>query len=110
MPDRPRPQLPPPLRGVSFPTTIGRRAVVIGAGSFGTAVAVVLARGGMRTTLQARTAEQAERLRSERANAVYLPGVEFPQQLRIEHVGAGLARAEFVFLGVPSRGMDEVIA
>ena len=110
MPDRPRPQLPSPLRGVSFPTPIGRRAVVIGAGSFGTAVAVVLARGGMRTTLQARTPEQAERLQSERANAQYLPGVDFPQQLRIEHVGAGLARAEFVFLGVPSRGLDEVIS
>ena len=36
-----------------------RRAVVVGAGSFGTAVAVLLARGGLRTTLQARTAEQA---------------------------------------------------
>jgi len=88
------------LRGVSFPTPIGRRAVVIGAGSFGTAVAVLLARGGLRTTLQARTPEQAERLAADRANTVYLPGVEFPAQLRIEHVGDGLQRAEYVFLGV----------
>jgi glycerol-3-phosphate dehydrogenase (NAD(P)+) len=109
MPDRPRPQLPARVRGVSFPTPIGRRAVVIGAGSFGTAVAVLLARGGLRTTLQARTPEQAERLQADRENAVYLPGVEFPQQLRIQHIGDGLARAEYVFLGVPSRGLDEVI-
>jgi len=34
----------------------------VGAGSFGTAIAVLLARGGVRTTLQARTATQAERL------------------------------------------------
>jgi glycerol-3-phosphate dehydrogenase (NAD(P)+) len=90
-------------------TPFGRGAVVVGAGSFGTAVAVLLARGGMRTTLQARTPEQAARLQEDRANAHYLPGVELPQNLRVDHVGAGLARAEFVFLGVPSSGLDEVI-
>src|SRR4051794_12361487 len=86
-----------------------RRAVVIGAGSFGTAVAVLLARGGMRTTLQARTSEQAERLAAERRNDVYLPGVEFPRDLRVEPASAGVANAHVVFLGVPSRGLDEVI-
>jgi glycerol-3-phosphate dehydrogenase (NAD(P)+) len=83
---------------------------VIGAGSFGTAVAVLLARGGFRTTLQARTAEQAERLNADRENQVYLPGVELPRELRIESVKAGIDRADYVFLGVPSRGLDEVIA
>jgi glycerol-3-phosphate dehydrogenase (NAD(P)+) len=87
-----------------------RRAVVVGAGSFGTAVAVLLARGGMRTTLQARTAEQAERMAAERANARYLPEVALPRELRIEPASAGLARADYVFLAVPSRGLDEVIA
>lgn len=86
-----------------------RRAVVIGAGSFGTAVAVLLSRGGTRTTLQARTVEQAERLADERRNDVYLPGVELPRELRVEPVSAGLANAQVVFLAVPSRGLDEVI-
>ena len=93
-----------------LPTPGGRRAVVVGAGSFGTAVAVLLARGGLRTTLQARTAEQARRLAADRENVEYLPGVELPRELRIEDVRTGLARADFVFLGVPSRGLDEVIA
>jgi glycerol-3-phosphate dehydrogenase (NAD(P)+) len=83
---------------------------VIGAGSFGTAVAVLLARGGLRTTLQTRTEEQAQRLLDDRENRVYLPGVELPKELKVEQVGAGLARADYVFLGVPSRGIDEVIA
>ncbi len=87
-----------------------RRAVVIGAGSFGTAVAVLLARGGLRTTLQARTPEQAEVLARERVNERYLPGVELPRDLRVEDASADLARADYVFLGVPSRGLDEVIA
>ncbi len=108
MSDRPRPHVRAPLKELRVP--FGRRAVVVGAGSFGTAVAVLLARGGLRTTLQARTPEQAERLQADRINAVYLPGVELPSQLRVGHVGDGLARAEFVFLGVPSRGLDEVIA
>ena len=86
-----------------------RRAVVVGAGSFGTAVAVLLARGGLRTTLQARTAEQAQRLPADRENRDYLPGVELPGELRIETIDAGLARADLVFLGVPSRGLDGVI-
>jgi glycerol-3-phosphate dehydrogenase (NAD(P)+) len=82
---------------------------VIGAGSFGTALAVLLARGGLRTTLQARTPEQAQRLHSERENSTYLPGVELPAQLRIEPVSSGVARADYVFLAVPSHGLDEVI-
>jgi glycerol-3-phosphate dehydrogenase (NAD(P)+) len=83
--------------------------VVIGAGSFGTAVAVLLARSGLRTTLQARTEEQAQRLQQDRENRVYLSGVELPGQLRIEAVSAGISRADYVFLGVPSHGLDEVI-
>lgn len=102
VPPLPRPQIPvpPPLR----------RAVVVGAGSFGTAVAVLLARGGMRTTLQARTQEQADALAEARENRTYLPGVELPKELRIESVEAGLARAELIFLAVPSRGLEQVIA
>ncbi len=86
-----------------------KRAVVVGAGSFGTAVAVLLARGGLRTTLQARTAEQAYRLQEERENRVYLSEVEFPRELRIEDVDAGLGRADYVFLGVPSVELENVI-
>jgi glycerol-3-phosphate dehydrogenase (NAD(P)+) len=102
----------PPIarRSIQLPAPGTRRATVIGAGSFGTAVAVLLARGGLRTTLQTRTPEQAERLQKDRQNRVYLPEVEFPRELRIDHAGAGLGRADIVFLGVPSAGLYEVIA
>lgn len=99
-----------PTRGRTRATPGARRATVIGAGSFGTALAVMLARGGLRTTLQARTSEQAERLREERENSQYLPGVALPSALRIEPVSAGVARADYVFLAVPSRGLEETIA
>jgi glycerol-3-phosphate dehydrogenase (NAD(P)+) len=99
----------PERQAERLPAPRARRAVVIGAGSFGTAVAVLLARSGVRTTLQARTAEQAERLADERVNAQYLPGVELPRELRIESVSGGLARADIVFLAVPSHSLDDVI-
>jgi glycerol-3-phosphate dehydrogenase (NAD(P)+) len=101
MPTLPLPHLPAPGP---------RRAVVVGAGSFGTAVAVLLARGGFRTTLQAHTTEQRERLQRDRENLVYLAGIAFPRELRIGHIGDGLARADYVFLGVPSAGLGEVIS
>src|SRR5579859_1930501 len=101
---------PVPRRPLQLPAPGARRAVVIGAGSFGTAVAALLARGGLRTTLQTHTTEQAERLQRDRENRVYLPGIALPRELRIAHVGAGLARADYVFLGVPSAGLGEVIA
>src|SRR6059036_2727217 len=99
----------PPRPYLSLPSPGTRRAVVVGAGSFGTAVAVLLARGGFRTTLQTRTEEQAEALEADRENRVYLPGVELPATLRVEPASAGVARADLVFLGVPSRGLESVI-
>ncbi|MGA2469479.1 MAG: NAD(P)H-dependent glycerol-3-phosphate dehydrogenase [Solirubrobacteraceae bacterium] len=87
-----------------------RRATVIGAGAFGTAIAVLLARAGVRTILQTRTDEQAALLTESRENTKYLPGVELPAGLRIEPVSSGIARTDFVFLAVPSIALREVIA
>jgi glycerol-3-phosphate dehydrogenase (NAD(P)+) len=70
---------------------------------------VLLARGGLRTTLQTRTAEQAAEIDRGRENSRYLPGVELPPQLRIEPTSAGVARADYVFLAVPSQRLGEVI-
>jgi glycerol-3-phosphate dehydrogenase (NAD(P)+) len=100
----------PPRPQLSLPTPGSKRAIVLGAGSFGTAVAVLLARGGFRTTLQSRTAEQAAQLEADRENKTYLPEVGLPRELRVEPMSAGLSRADYVFLGVPSRGLEEVIA
>jgi glycerol-3-phosphate dehydrogenase (NAD(P)+) len=86
-----------------------RRATVVGAGSFGTALAVLLDRGGLRTTLQTRTPEQAQALDSARQNVAYLPGLELPAGLRVEPVSAGAARADYVFLAVPSRTLGEAV-
>jgi glycerol-3-phosphate dehydrogenase (NAD(P)+) len=58
---------------IRYPGQHPRRAAVVGAGSFGTAVAVLLERAGIRTTLLCRTPEQAEELSGARQNERYLP-------------------------------------
>jgi glycerol-3-phosphate dehydrogenase (NAD(P)+) len=86
---------------------------VVGAGSFGTAVAVVLERAGLRTTLLARTADQAQLLAEARENERYLPGVELPRDLRVRALGVEpdpFGRSDLVFLAVPSQGIAEAVA
>ncbi len=61
-----------------------KRIAVIGAGAWGTALAILAQRAGCEATLWVRRAEQAAVLRSERENAAYLPGVPIDPALRIE--------------------------
>ena len=58
---------------------------LIGAGAWGTAMALAAARhpGGHAVTLHARDAAQAEALRTQRQNARYLPGIDLPGSLEI---------------------------
>src|SRR5829696_1900030 len=100
----------PPRPHLALPSPGTRRAVVVGAGSFGTAVAVLLARGGFRTALQTRTREQCRQLESARENAAYLPGVTLPRELRVEPADNGLGRVDYCFLGVPSVALAGVIS
>ena len=84
----------------------------MGAGSFGTAVALLLERGGLRTTLLTRSAEQARELSGSRHNEHYLPGVELPRDLRVRLLGADqddLRRADLILLGVPSKAIAQVV-
>jgi glycerol-3-phosphate dehydrogenase (NAD(P)+) len=84
---------------------------VVGAGSFGTAVAVLLVRAGVRTTLLCRTEEQAEQLESTHENP-YLPGVELPGQLKVRTLGARsdqFRRPDLVFLAVPSKTFRQAL-
>ncbi len=90
-----------------------RRATVVGAGSFGTAIALLLERAGLRTTLLCRTADQAEVLEQSRENARYLPDVELPSGLRIGAFGATsdqFQRPDLLFIAVPSKGMGDALA
>ncbi|MDX1548416.1 MAG: NAD(P)H-dependent glycerol-3-phosphate dehydrogenase [Rhodothermales bacterium] len=59
--------------------------VVLGAGSWGTALALSLAGDGHRVALWARREEAARAMRRDRHNPTYLPDVEIPASIRITH-------------------------
>lgn len=87
-----------------------RRISVLGAGSFGTALAVHLAgAGGHRVRLWARNPGLARRLADERVNPDYLPGVELPPGLAPTAGAGDLADGELLLVAVPSHGFREVL-
>jgi glycerol-3-phosphate dehydrogenase (NAD(P)+) len=87
-----------------------RRAAVIGAGSWGTAVAVLLARGGLEVQLGARTAEQAALLSESRRNERYLDGVELPDSIRVlPATQIELAGLDLVCLAIPSGSLPQAV-
>jgi glycerol-3-phosphate dehydrogenase (NAD(P)+) len=87
-----------------------KRIGVLGAGSFGTALAVHLAMvGGHHVRLWARNPELARRMAEERANPDYLPDVELPPGLEPTADAGNLADCEFLLIAVPSHGFREVL-
>ncbi len=82
---------------------------VVGAGSWGTAIATVLARRGP-TLLWARSAELAESINRSHRNDAYLPGLDLPADLRatteLVEVAGG---ADMVLVAVPSHGFRDVL-
>jgi glycerol-3-phosphate dehydrogenase (NAD(P)+) len=81
--------------------------VVVGAGAWGTAFALYLARAGHRVALVPRRAEQARDLAARRENTDYLAGVALPAALTITHEIAVAGDAEVVLLACPAQALRE---
>ncbi|HVS52951.1 MAG TPA: NAD(P)H-dependent glycerol-3-phosphate dehydrogenase [Opitutaceae bacterium] len=82
--------------------------VVVGAGAWGTAFALHLARAGHRATLVPRRAEQAEAMTSRRENADYLAGIALSPALAITPDLAGALRdADVILLACPAQALRE---
>jgi len=87
-----------------------RTVAVLGAGGWGTALAVHLARAGHDARLWARDAALAADMQTRRANTVYLPDVVFPERLRVTaDLEEALARADFIVSAVPSHGTRQIL-
>ena len=84
------------------------RAAVLGAGSWGTAFAAVLADAGTETTLCARRPELAAAIAERHENEDYLPGIVLPPTLRATGEPAeALDGVDFVVLAVPSQHLRD---
>jgi glycerol-3-phosphate dehydrogenase (NAD(P)+) len=84
---------------------------VVGAGAWGTAFAVHLARLGRPVTLVPRRPEQAAALVATRENREYLAGIALPESLVITaDLGAALGSSTVVMLACPSQALRETTA
>ena len=84
------------------------RIAVLGAGSWGTTYAKVLADAGREVVLWARRESVAAAIRDGRTNEAYLPGVALPSNLSAtSDIDAALRGVDAVALGVPSQSMRE---
>jgi glycerol-3-phosphate dehydrogenase (NAD(P)+) len=87
-----------------------KRAAVLGAGAWGTALAKVLADKGERVTLYARRPELPRQVSEKHANERYLPGIELGGDLAVvTDLTKALEGATLIVLAVPSHALREVV-
>ncbi|CAI8971178.1 MULTISPECIES: NAD(P)H-dependent glycerol-3-phosphate dehydrogenase [Pseudomonas] len=84
---------------------------VLGGGSFGTAVANLLAENGVRVRQWMRDPEQAEAMRSNRENPRYLKGIKLHAGVEpVNDLLATLEACELIFVALPSSALRSVLA
>jgi glycerol-3-phosphate dehydrogenase (NAD(P)+) len=87
-----------------------RRVEIVGAGAWGTGLAVALARAGLHVELGCRTEEQARRLAETRVNDRYLPGVTLPASIQVMTADRlTLDRADIVCFAVPAMALPDAV-
>ncbi|HET6583835.1 MAG TPA: NAD(P)H-dependent glycerol-3-phosphate dehydrogenase [Nannocystaceae bacterium] len=87
-----------------------RRVTVLGAGSWGTALAIHMARRGHDTLLWARSRDHVAAMAADRANKRYLPDAPFPEPLSpTDSLCAAVVQPELVVCAVPSHAMRDTM-
>ena len=83
---------------------------MLGAGSWGTALAIQLARNGNDTRLWGHAPSQIEKLKNTRSNERYLPGIVFPDRLTVyDCLADALEGVSDIMLVVPSQCFSDVL-
>ncbi|HWF01960.1 MAG TPA: NAD(P)H-dependent glycerol-3-phosphate dehydrogenase [Caulobacteraceae bacterium] len=80
-----------------------KRAGVIGAGAWGTALAQVCVRAGLEVNLWAREAEVVEAMRESGDNPIFLPGVRLDRAIRATGAAADLAEVDLILAVAPAQ-------
>jgi len=90
--------------------TVNASMTVIGAGSYGTALAITLARNGHAVVLWGHNPAQIQTLQQDRCNQAFLPDVPFPDTLLLEaDLARALAASRDVLVVVPSHVFGDVL-
>ncbi len=87
-----------------------RHIAVLGAGSYGTALALQVLRAGHRVTLWGRALEHIALMSEQRENSRYLPGIVFPESLALDaDIDRVIASADGVVIATPSHAFASVL-
>ena len=86
-----------------------KRTAVLGAGGWGTALAVLWAKGGNEVVLWGHNPERAARLRQARENVGYLPGVKLPDSIHVTSDLSDCAGAELIVVVTPSTAVRTTV-
>jgi len=87
-----------------------QHAGIIGAGSWGTALGVLLHENKLSVTVWGHDAAHIEQVATTRENAAYLPGIRLPEALHLTADLAALAGCDLVLLVTPSKAVRAVAA
>lgn len=83
---------------------------VLGAGSWGTALAILLGKNEHQVNLWSHNIKHAEQMRADCSNETYLPGLKFPQQLHIfSDLKESLNKTKNILIVVPSHAFHKTI-
>ncbi len=89
---------------------MGPQIAVLGAGSWGTALALQLDRSGSHSILWDRDTENLERIRATRLNQRYLPGIDIPESIVVEiDMLTAVKAADHVLVVTPSYAFASVM-
>ncbi len=83
--------------------------LVLGAGSWGTALALVLARNAHKVWLWSYEQSHVEQMRTERENRRFLPDYPFPEQIELIDDLAYVAKSEYILIVVPSHAFHSTL-
>ncbi|TPH17757.1 NAD(P)H-dependent glycerol-3-phosphate dehydrogenase [Litorilituus lipolyticus] len=90
--------------------TLSAKITVLGAGSYGTALAICLARNGHQTLLWGRDSTHVEQMVATRENAKYLPGCTFPESLHlVSNLAEAVQASDKILLVVPSHAFGNML-
>ena len=90
--------------------TVSAKITVLGAGSYGTALAICLARNGHKTLLWGRDADQVNDMVSARENTKYLAGCPFPDSLQpTSDLTAAVKASDNILVVVPSHAFGDML-
>lgn len=89
---------------------ISRSITIIGSGSYGTALAITLSRNGHKVFLWGHNPKHQEKLKIDRCNHIFIPGIIFPKTLQVKkNLQSAINASNNLLIVIPSKNFAELL-